>query len=525
VLLDSVAVAESPDRPSVLLSVGDLLRREVDVDTILAKIIDLIVGAMDADRGTIYLVDPKSGEIYSKVAHLPELAEIRLAPGQGVAGQVARTGVAVNLPDASTDQRHFREIDRRTGYRTRSLLAVPVREQTPNGTGRVIGVLQVLNKKGNAKTFNAGDEATLSELATQVSAALDEARLPAPAGRYNRILGESKVMSKVYDRIASAAVTDASVLVRGESGTGKELVARAIHFNSGRSRGPFVKVDCTTLPAGLIESELFGHEKGAFTGADRQVIGKCELAHGGTLFLDEIGDLPIALQGKLLRFLQDREFERLGGRKTIKADVRIVAATNRDLEAQVKRGELRQDLYYRLKVVELRLPPLRDRGPQDIALLANHFLRLYTRKHGKKVTKFSAEALDRLKAHNWPGNIRELEHCVESAVVVCEGEVVLVPDLALAPAGASLAATARDEASAEGSAAPLPTGLTLAELERRYIRETLAHSGGNRTKAAQTLGIGRNTLLRKLKEAGLANGADDSGEDSSPDSMIKFQSK
>ncbi len=505
-LLHSLAVADSQALHSVLVSVGDLLRREVDVEAILSKMVDLTITAMDADRGTLYLVDPKSGEIHSKVAHLPELAEIRLAPGQGVAGQVVRTGAPVNLPDASTDQRHFREIDRRTGYRTRSLLAVPVRAHRRNGSDRVVGVLQVLNKKGNAATFNAADQATLEELAGQVSVVLDEARLPSAAGRYNRILGESKAMAKVYRRIAAAAATDATVLVRGESGAGKELAARAIHFNSVRANGPFVKVDCTTLPAGLIESELFGHEKGSFTGADQQVIGKCELANGGTLFLDEVGDLPVALQGKLLRFLQDREFERLGGRKTLKTDVRIVAATNRDIEEQVKRGEVRQDLYYRLKVVELRLPPLRERGPEDVELLARHFLRLYARKHGKKDLRISTDALERLKAHSWPGNIRELEHCVESAVVVCEGDVVLVPDLALAPAEATLSSPIDRDG---GNGPELPEGLTLQDLERRYIRQTLSRARGNRTKAAQMLGIGRNTLLRKLKEAGLVDRQDD----------------
>ncbi len=282
----------------------------------------------------------------------------------------------------------------------------------------------------------------------------------------------------------------------GDSGTGKTLVARAVHENSLRCSGPLVHVDCTTLPAGLIESELFGHERGAFTGADRQVRGKFEMADGGTLFLDEIGDLPLGLQGKLLRFLQEHEFERLGGRKTLKADVRVISATNADLEALLKEGKFRRDLYYRLRVVELVVPPLRERGPVDIERLAEHFLAVYSRRHRRKARAVSPAAMQRLKSYDWPGNVRELEHCIESAVVMSTAAVIDAEHLSLpgtAGDGSAIAVT-------EGGG--YPPGTPLAEVERDHIRRTVDACGGNRSRAAKLMGIGRNTLARKLKQGG-----------------------
>jgi Nif-specific regulatory protein len=259
-------------------------------------------------------------------------------------------------------------------------------------------------------------------------------------------------------------------------------------------------VDCTAIPETLIEAELFGHEKGAFTGADRMVKGKCELASGGTLFLDEIGDMPLALQAKLLRFVQDRELERIGGRQVIKADVRVVAATHRDLEDAVRRGSFRKDLFYRIKVVNIALPALRERGGDDVAQLARHFLRLHARRHGRPARSLDPAAMALLRSHSWPGNIRELEHCLESAVVLCRGPVVMPAHLSLPQAGG--AEDDWQEPSAQGSVAD---GLTLAEVEKRHILRTLARCDGNRTRAAAALGIGRNTLARKLKQYGLAD--------------------
>jgi Nif-specific regulatory protein len=491
--------ASTPDgrKPSVLLAIGPLLQREVDLDELLEQIVDKIVAALHADRGTIYLVDPDTGELFSKAAHLPELKQIRLQFGQGIAGTVAATGAAVNLASAAEDRRFFQEIDRQTGYRTRSILAAPLRDRE----GKVIGVVQVLNAARGA--FSDSDEESLKRLCAEAALAIETTSLYPQVRprdrrtrnlpvryRYNRIVGESQAMQAVYELTRKAAATDATVLLRGESGTGKELIARAIHYNSSRRDGPFVKLDCTTIPATLMENELFGHERGAYTGAESRAVGKCELAQGGTLFIDELGELPIGLQSKLLRFIQDREFERVGGTRTHSADVRVVAATHRDLEGMVGRGQFREDLYYRVKVVQMLLPPLHERGPEDIVRLADHFLDGYRRKHRKPELYFTPAALDRLVQHRWPGNIRELENCVESAVVLCEGAGIEPAHLAL---------PAAPQNGPPSSWRPRP----LMAVEREHILRTLEGTAGNRTRAAALLGIGRNTLVRKLKEFGL----------------------
>ncbi|MCA1664413.1 MAG: sigma-54-dependent Fis family transcriptional regulator [Myxococcales bacterium] len=489
-------------KPNVLLAVGPLLQREVDLDELLEQLVTKIAEALTADRGTLYLVDPESGELFSKAAHLPELKQIRLKVGQGIAGTVAATGQTLNLPSAHGDRRFFREIDRKTGYRTRSVLAAPMRDRDAN----VIGVVQVLNAKRGS--FSAADEEYLKRLAAEAALAVENTSLyalvrPRQSGddrtalpvryRYNRIVGESAAMQRVYAFTRKAAATDAAVLLRGESGTGKELIARAVHFNGARREGPFVKLDCTTIPPTLMENELFGHERGAYTGAEARARGKCEAASGGTLFIDEIGELPLPLQAKILRFLQDREFERVGGTRTLSADVRVVTATHRDLEAMVGRGQFREDLYYRIKVVQLSLPPLRERGAEDVVRLAEHFLDVYLRKHGKPLIRFGAAARERLVQHRWPGNIRELEHCVESAVVLCEGSEIGAEQLALPPGR-----HAGGRKSGEFRVRPL------ADVEQEHILKTLASVDDNRSRAAELLGIGRNTLLRKLKGYGKA---------------------
>ncbi|MCS6912701.1 MAG: sigma-54-dependent Fis family transcriptional regulator [Myxococcales bacterium] len=501
-LLSCPAVARrlyAVDRRSVLVALGELLRSEVDLDQLLRRVVDLLALAMRADRATLFVVDSESGEIVSRAAHLPELPEIRLPIGQGIAGHVAARREPINIPHADRSPRWNREIDRRTGYRTRSILAVPVLgEAPPGGSERpLLGVIEVLNKQEGI--FDEEDQQLLTALAGEVATALRETGLPGRVTgraqeRFNRIVGDSPAMRRIYDLVARAAATTATVLIRGESGTGKELLARAIHVNSQRAQGPFVKIDCTAIPEGLMEAELFGHEKGAFTGADRTVLGKAELAHGGTLFLDEIGDLKGSLQGKLLRLLQDREMERVGGRRTIQVDVRIVAATNRDLLEMTRAGTFRADLYYRLKVVELELPPLRERGPEDIRRLAEHFVEQFARRHRKPVTGLSREAMARLLSHSWPGNIRELEHCIESAVALCSGSLIEAAELPLPGAPAATTPGSAD------SGLFIPDGMPLQEVERLYIRRTLERAGGNRSEAARMLRIGRNTLLRKLQE-------------------------
>jgi Nif-specific regulatory protein len=473
-----------------------LTEREVDLDPVLRLIVDEATRRLEADRGTLYLIDHARHELVSRIAHLPEIAEIRLRVGEGVAGWVAETGTLLNVPRGTSDPRFTSRIDAMTGYRTTSLLAAPVRA----ADGAILAVLQVLNKRGGS--FEAEDERHLIAFANQVTGVLESTSLRSqlrpghtlPLGfRFNHIVGESATMNEVFDRTARAARTDATVLVRGESGSGKELIARAIHFNSARKDRPFVKVDCAALPENLIENELFGHERGAFTGADRQSEGKVQAANGGTLFLDEVGELSPQVQSKLLRLLQERSFFRVGGNQPQSADVRFVCATHRDLERDVADRKFRQDLYYRLRVVEIRIPSLRDRGPRDLDRLIDHFTYEHARKYDRGEMRITADTRARLHAHPWPGNVRELEHCLESAVVMAPDNV-LTPELLpidgarTTPGGAP----ARDPNAFVSDLRPLR------EVERDYVAHVLAQCGGNRSEAARRLGIGRNTLLRKL---------------------------
>jgi Nif-specific regulatory protein len=480
---------------AVLEAVGRWLGRRVELSRIVGEAVAAVARAMKAERGTFFLVEPGTGHLVAVAGHFPEVPLIRLPPGQGVAGHVVRTGQALVLPRVEDDPRFFPAVDAETGYRTRSLLCVPVRD----ADGRTLGALQMLNKRG---AFSDDDAARLHGLATQLAAVLEatsllgrvEAPRPGPLRlpRYDGVVGESPLMLELYDRIARAAATDATVLVTGPTGTGKGLVARAIHDNGARIDRPFVTIDCAALPVTLIENELFGHERGAFTGADRRGIGKLEAADGGTVFLDEIGELPLPVQGTLLRVLQERRFERIGGHRRVDVDVRVIAATNRDLEAMVARGVFREDLYYRLRVLPMAVPSLQARGPEDLELLVHHFLRGVMRRHGRSGLHLRPAALARLRAHDWPGNVRELEHCLEGAVVLAAGDAIEAADLPLPP---------RTHTAPTGDVAL--GRLSWVEMERRYVAAVLAEHDGNRSAAARAMGVARATLLRKIKELGL----------------------
>ena len=308
---------------------------------------------------------------------------------------------------------------------------------------------------------------------------------------YGSMIGKSPAMAQVFDLVRTVADSRATVLVTGESGTGKELVARALHYNSPRAGGPFIRLNCAALPRDLMESELFGHEKGAFTGAIRQTRGRFEMAHGGTLLLDEISEIDPALQAKLLRVLQEREFERVGSSQTIEIDVRIVATTNRDLAREVDEGNFREDLYYRLNVIEIGLPPLRERR-EDVPALVRSFIERFNKENDKEIEGLEEEALEYLGRHPWPGNVRELENYVERAVVVSPG-----PRLTAADFPRKLVE------GPNGSPEPASqVGLTVQEMERRLIMSTLEALGGKRTEAAAQLGISTRTLRNKLHEYG-----------------------
>jgi DNA-binding NtrC family response regulator len=307
-------------------------------------------------------------------------------------------------------------------------------------------------------------------------------------------------MRALLGQLEQVAATRSTVLLMGESGTGKELAARALHYNSDRAERPFVVIDCAAIPETLQESELFGHTRGAFTGAVAAKRGLFEEAHGGTLLLDEVGDLSAATQAKLLRVLQEGTIRRLGDTRTIQVDVRIIAATNRDLPAEVRAGRFREDLFFRLNVLPLRLPPLRER-PEDIPLLTEHFLRHFAAETGRPVRQIAPPALDCLMAYRWPGNVRELEHAIERAVLLSQGETLEVGDLPPAVQGGGGQGVEEAPLSLREAVARLN-----ADLERGLIRRALARTGGNRTEAAALLGISRRALLYKLKEYGIAQG-------------------
>ncbi|GIW72146.1 MAG: sigma-54-dependent Fis family transcriptional regulator [Planctomycetota bacterium] len=309
---------------------------------------------------------------------------------------------------------------------------------------------------------------------------------------FEAIIGNSPRMQRVFEIVRQAAPTNATVLLLGESGTGKELIARTIHQNSPRRHHPFVALNCAALSESILESELFGHEKGAFTGASQQRKGRFEYAHKGTLFLDEVGDMPPSTQVKLLRVLEEREIVRVGSNVPIKVDVRVIAATNADLEAMVEEGRFRRDLYYRLRVVTIRLPPLRER-PTDIPLLIEHFVREFAAEHGKVIDAVTPEARRVLTSYPWPGNVRELRNAIEHAVVVATTPVIDVGDLPDYITGGQ-----HEPRGIEGLA-----GRSLEELERELIRQTLELTGGNREQAARMLAIGERTLYRKIKKYGL----------------------
>jgi Nif-specific regulatory protein len=506
-----VRMSEHEQRFELLADLGAMIAGEVELDDLLKTFADRVARALGADRATLWLIDGQTGDLRSRVAILPELSELRVPSGTGVVGHVAATGELVNIRDAEADPRWADAIAQKIGYPTTSILTAPIIRRD-----QIRGVLQVLNKREGV--FTTRDEEFIRVLAEQIGRAIDYTTLRGDdeqrglqfRGRFNHVIGRSPEMAAVYEMIVRAAQTDATVLLHGETGTGKGLLARAIHVNSARRDAPFVHVDCTTLPAALVESELFGHERGAYTGADSRVIGKVEAANGGTLFLDEIGELPLPLQGKLLRFVQERQFERIGSRETLTADVRLVAATNRDLAAMANAGQFRSDLYFRLRVVEIEIPPLRARGGDDITDLAAHFVDQLSRRYRKGPLRLADAAKPVLTAYAWPGNVRELENTIERAVVMCQGPTIGVKDLALEPrrTTATMAAVSDSmigmPAFGSSSAVPsdaisLPADLPLEEAERRYARAVLERCEGNQSAAARALGVSRNKLARLLR--------------------------
>ena len=478
-----------------ILSTSAALAGALTLDELLRMIMDAAAELTGAEAGSVLLLDRPTGDLVFAVATGEEgakLSETRLSSGEGIAGWVARTGKPALVNDARSDDRHTLSTDKKTGFTTESLLAVPM-----SRNGDVIGVLEAVNKKiGN---FDASDLNALSAFASLASVAITNARKFERLTTQNKelrkqaygkwvLVGKSGAISRLRDTISRVAPTNTTVLITGESGTGKEVVAHQIHNQSGRADGPFIKVSCAAIPETLLESELFGHERGAFTGATDRRIGRFEAASGGTIFLDEIGEIPYTVQTKLLRILQEKEFERLGSSKTLKTDARLIAATNRDLQSAVASGGFREDLYYRLKVFPIQVPPLREHL-DDIPLLVEHFLGKLARQFPHGLESVGEKAMEELTSYSWPGNVRELENLVERCAVIARGEEIQRDMLPPEVLGENY----------EGGEVKLPPTMTIPRAEEMLIRNSLQRTGGNVSETARQLDISRDKLRYRLK--------------------------
>jgi len=495
---------------SLLFEISRKLSEALDLNSVLKPILQMMADHMEMRRGTLTILNRSKGEIFIEEAYglLPEeQAKGRYRLGEGITGQVIDTGQLAIVPRISEEPLFLD----RTGSRKNldksdiTFICVPIKIGS-----EVIGALSVDRPFKGEVSFEE-DVRLLTIIASSISQAVrlrqlaqeeiekvkeenrrlhDELRV-----KYGpkTIIGNSKSMLDIYALIDKVSRTNTTVLLLGESGVGKERVAHAIHYNSNLANKPYVKVNCAALPENLIESELFGHEKGAFTDATHFRKGRFEMAEGGTIFLDEIGDLSLSVQSKLLRVLQEKEFERVGGNTTIKVNVRIITATNRDLEKLMQEGRFREDLYYRLNIFPIVVPPLRERKT-DITLLADYFIEKYGKEIGKNVTGISAPAVDLLMNHHWPGNVRELENCIERAIILSTDGVIhsyhLPPSLKRDGAGHR-----RDH---RGTLMD-----TLATIEREFILEELRRSHGNMAKAARVLGITERAMGLRVAKYGI----------------------
>jgi Nif-specific regulatory protein len=485
---------------TLLYEVSEALNEHLDLKKSLYKVLDILSSSMNMLRGTITILHPLRNEISIEVAHglsKSAMQKGKYKLGEGITGRVIETGKAVTIPKISQEPLFLNRTDSRKTKQNQELsfICVPVKKGS-----QVIGALSFDMPFDESYSLKDGKK-LMSVVATMVARHvinLENIRLEKEhlrkeniklrnelENRYRitDIIGNSNKMREVYQMISQVSKSNATVLIRGESGTGKELVANSIHYNSLRSKGPFVKVNCAALPTNLIESELFGHEKGSFTGAIKQKLGKFEMANKGTIFLDEIGSVGIEVQVKLLRILQEKEFERVGGYQTIKTDVRVITATNKNLEQAVEQDTFRHDLYYRLNVFPIYMPPLRERKT-DILLLVDHFLEKYASENHKTIRRFSTPAIDMLMDYHWPGNVRELENCIERAVLLCEEGVVhsyhLPPTLQTGTESGTLPVLSMEDA--------------VANLEKEMIIDALKNTRGNITLAAELL----KTTVRKF---------------------------
>ena len=477
-----------------------------DLNSLLTQILETATQLCGGDASSLLLVNKEKQELYFEISlgGAPlEIKRFTVKMGEGIAGWVALHNRSIIVQDAEADQRHRHDISKEVKYTSKAMIAVPMRVKE-----ECLGVIEIINKK-NGEQFTQEDLEWLEIFATQAGIAVVNARsmekvrnkveqfheqLESDMDRH-KIIARSPIILEKLEIVDRVAKTDSSVLILGESGVGKELFAEQIHRNSPRYGKPFVRVNCAAIPEGLLESELFGHVKGAFTSAIASRHGRFELADGGTIFLDEIGELPLALQSKLLRVIQEKTFEKVGADTTISVDVRILAATNRDIEKQVEKGEFRSDLYYRLNVLPLYIPPLRQR-PEDIPPLSDFFLKLCIKKTRNQINGFTPEAMETMLSYSWPGNVRELENCIERACIIGKGKWIGIEDLFLKAPSSPVVM------SSDGN-----RNLKTAEniFRSRFIRQVLEENNWNQTEAAKVLDIQRTYLSRLIKELEINN--------------------
>ena len=494
------------DRFQTLIEINALINSDFsDLRAVLHRIVESAMRLTGGEAASLLLVNPENQKLYFEIAlgaKGPQVQQFSLEMGEGIAGWVALHNRSLIVNDTDEDARHQRDIGRKVGYPASSILAVPLRVKD-----RSIGVLEILNKR-DGRSFDNDDLQWLEIFANQGAIAIQNARTFQQVRKevdllqdqvntdqgYHTLVWASPAMAEQLNLVERVAPTESTVLILGESGVGKELIAEQIHLKSNRANHPFIRVNCAALPGALLESELFGHVKGAFTDAVTDRRGRFELADRGTIFLDEIGDLPLPLQAKMLRVIQEKTFERVGSSESITVDVRIIAATNREIDELVERGEFRSDLYYRLNVLPLNVPPLRQR-PEDITELAEFFLKRFARETNKHVVGFSDEAMEALLSYNWPGNVRELENAVERSVVISRYERVMPEDLLLQGTESG------DDARYHGKS--LKESITM--FKRQFLRRALDRHGWNHTETARELQIQRSYLSKLVKDLNIKN--------------------
>ena len=498
------ALSQDAARLDTLSEVNEALAGGSSLRASLQRVLQLINRRDSVVCGSITLLNSDTGLLHVEAAEglTPEGRSARYKVGEGVTGRVVESGKPVIVPRASQEPMFLNRARRKNlDRKDMSFICVPIKTSKesvgaisvdlPFETGRDYqGYVRFLNVVATmiaqAIRVNHLVDAERRRLVEENVHLRDELKQ-----RYDfaNVVGTSRPMREVYAQVSQVAGANTTVLIRGESGTGKELIAHAIHYNSRRATKPFIKVSCAALPDALIESELFGYEKGAFTGAQTRKKGRFELAEGGTLFLDEIGDLNASTQVKLLRVLQEREFERLGGTQPVKVDVRLIAATNADVEGAMAAGTFREDLHYRLNVFAIFVPPLRERKT-DVLLLADHFLERYAAEHGKQVRRISTPAIDMLMSYHWPGNVRELENALERAVLVSDGNVIHAHDLP----------PTLQTGEASGTVMSLSFSDAVDAYEKDLIEDALKTTRGNRVKAAMLLQSTERIISYKVKK-------------------------